>query len=112
MEIKSIKRPWETNSNYGHRLKRDPYYQSSTWKQTKSSFKKGFSLLPNGKSISNELCYDCMVEYNKALPGYAIDHIIPIEEGGSRTDHSNLRNRCESHHNRKSAIEGNKRRKK
>lgn len=53
-----------------------------------------------------------MAENNRLTPGHSIDHITPIEEGGDRTDHNNLRNLCLSHHNRKSAIEGNNRRKK
>lgn len=112
MQIDNIKRPWNPNANnYGKRLKRDTFYQSTPWKRTKAAFKLGTSILPNGKSISNTLCYDCAVE-GKLMPGHSIDHITPIEEGGGRTDHRNLRNLCLSHHNSKSAIEGNERRKK
>src|SRR5687767_7306037 len=112
MQINNIKRPWQKGTqSYGHRLKKDPFYNSTTWKRTKAAFKLGFSILPNGERISNSLCYDCMAEDGRVEPGHSIDHMVPIEEGGSRTDHNNLRNQCLSHHNRKSAIEGNNRRK-
>lgn len=112
MEIKNIHRPWQKKGTYGNRSKKDPFYQSSPWKRTKAAFKLGFSTLPNGNIISNTLCYDCMAEDNRTEPGHSIDHIIPIEEGGSMTDHNNLRNLCLPHHNSKSAIEGNNRRRK
>jgi 5-methylcytosine-specific restriction endonuclease McrA len=112
MQINNIQRPWQKKTSYGNRLTKDPFYQSSEWKRTKASFKLGQSILPNGKPVSNMLCYECMAKDNRPTPGHSIDHIVPIEEGGSRTDHNNLMNLCLSHHNSKSAKEGNKRRKK
>ena len=117
MNIPTIKRPWERETRYGKRLKRDPFYQSPIWKQTKESFKHGYTEVPSyddpGKTIklSNIYCVDCYAQTGHFRLGYAIDHNVAIEDGGNRTDHNNLRNRCESHHNSKSAREGNERRK-
>ena len=35
-----------------------------------------------------------------------VDHVIPIELGGSQTDRNNLQGICTSHHNSKSSHEG------
>lgn len=115
MNIENKKRPWEKQSSYGTRLKRDPFYQSTTWKNTKTGFKEGYTVV-NGYRLSNRYCIDCYIERGDKNPGSnehpnATDHIRRIEDGGSRTAHSNLATRCESHHNRKSAIEGNNARK-
>jgi 5-methylcytosine-specific restriction endonuclease McrA len=113
MQINSIKRPWYNNTgNYGNRVTIDPFYQSSTWKRTKESFKRGFSILSNGMRVSNKLCYDCMDKHNKPTPMHTVDHMTAIQDGGDRTNHDNLRSLCLSHHNSKSAQEGNSRRKK
>lgn len=110
MQIKKIKRPWNPNDNYGHRLHKDPFYNSSTWKNTKAAFKIVSSDLPDGKKVSNSLCYDCFIK-GHITPMHSVDHMIAIEDGGSRTDFNNLRSLCLSCHNTKSAIEGNERRK-
>lgn len=102
MKINTIRRPGEPKGQ--RRYNPDPFYQSGTWKRTKKAFKLGTSILPDGKEISNTLCYECAVE-GKIRPGYAIDHVKRIKDGGDRTDHNNLRNLCESHHARKSAKE-------
>ncbi len=107
MNITRIKRPWQKQHNYGHRLHKDTFYQYPTWKRTKASFKLGFTEW-NGQQVSNQLCLECFKQ-GITRKGYAIDHIVAIEDGGSRTDHTNLQNLCESHHNSKSAQEGNKR---
>lgn len=112
MEIKRINRPWNPNEGrYGNRLKRDPFYHSSSWKATKEAFKQQQSILSNGKQISNALCYECMDKRNKATPMHTVDHILAIEDGGDRHDFNNLRSLCLSCHNSKSAKEGNERHK-
>ena len=112
MLIKKSKRPWHPNENrYGHRLHKDPFYNGSPWKATKEAFKVLDSILSNGKKVSNCLCYECMDKHEKITPMHTVDHILAIEDGGSRYDFSNLRSLCLSHHNSKSAREGNERRK-
>lgn len=111
MNIPSIKRPWIPDSKYGERLKRDPFYQSPLWKATRRSFRMGVTIV-DGFALSNVYCVECYKRTGKQIDGPHCDHIVAIEDGGSRTDHSNLQSLCTRHHNRKSAIEGNKRRKK
>lgn len=112
MNIKTIKRPWQRQTKYGNRLSKDPFYQSTTWKRTKALHKQGYTIADDGFKLSNIYCIDC---YNESglfnSKNIAIDHIKAIKEGGDKTSQSNLRSLCESHHNRKSAIEGNQRRK-
>jgi 5-methylcytosine-specific restriction protein A len=43
------------------------------------------------------------------VPTKIIDHIKPILDGGDEWDRDNLQGLCESCHNRKTAIETNKR---
>ena len=104
MKIESIKRPWVKNT-YGKRSNPDPFYQSSVWKKVKQSFKLGTTILPDGRTIPNTICVEC---YKKGIikDMYAVDHIVRIKDGGSRTDHSNLQGLCERHHAIKSSEEG------
>jgi hypothetical protein len=111
MQINSIKRPWERQS-YTPRRNKDQRYQSKEFKQKKVVFKQGFTKMPDGKMLSNQYCYDCYIETGKQLPGYAVDHNTRVKDGAEFFDMSNWINRCESHHNSKSAREGNDRRKK
>lgn len=113
MQINKPKRPWNPNENrYGHRLHKDPFYHGSSWKATKEAFKVLHSTLSNGKKVSNALCYECMDKHQRVTPMHTVDHIQAIEDGGDRHTFTNLRSLCLSCHNRKSAIEGNERRKK
>jgi hypothetical protein len=112
MEIKRIRRPWEKPGTYGKRYNPDPFYQSQEWKRTKTSFKQGTTKANDGIDLSNKYCIDCYNEDRKFVLMHTVDHHVPIKEGGHRTDHSNLRSQCESHHAKKSAEEGNRRRNK
>jgi 5-methylcytosine-specific restriction protein A len=102
MQINKIKRPWESKNQ--RRYNRDPFYNSTEWKNVKKSFKMGKTRLPDGREVPNNLCLECYKE-GKIKQGYAIDHIVRIKDGGSRTDYSNLQNLCEHHHAVKSAYE-------
>lgn len=111
MEIKRIKRPWEKNTHsQGKRYNPDPYYQSQSWKNNRKAFRAGYTDI-DGFKLPNILCIDCYKESGKLTPGSNTDHIVPRKEGGS-DNHDNLQTQCDSHHAKKSAKEGNQRRKK
>lgn len=50
------------------------------------------------------LCVQCLEE-GKIQPGRVLDHITPIERGGSVYDGDNLQWLCDHHHNIKRATE-------
>lgn len=60
--------------------------------------------LRNAYLHSHPLCADCAKE-NKTQRANEIDHIIPISEGGSSTDWSNLQALCKHHHSLKTRHE-------
>lgn len=99
-------------TTYGTRLHRDPFYQSSAWDRTKEMHKQGYTLMADGIKLSNIFCVQCYHCDKSLTPMHTVDHIIAIEDGGSRTDQTNLQSMCLSCHNSKSAREGNKRRRK
>jgi len=111
MRIESIKRPWERSKSYGNRLKHDPFYHTSEWQRTRIGFllsKPWISLPKIGNTdYSNRYCVDCWEKGIKNNQRIEIDHVIRIEDGGSRTAFTNLLSRCHSHHCSKSAKEGN-----
>lgn len=94
---------------YGNRYAKDPFYQSSQWRSVRSIHKSGLTEW-NGYKVSNTLCIECF-KNGKLVPLHTVDHIVRIEDGGSRTDLSNMQSLCLSCHNRKSAREGNQSRK-
>lgn len=112
MEIKSISRPWikQAKRNKG---KNDAFYQSSTWRNTKKSFKASeptIQLKPIfGIPYDNHYCADCWEEGKINSEKIEIDHVLAIDDGGDETDQSNLRSRCHKHHNRKTHEERKKR---
>jgi 5-methylcytosine-specific restriction endonuclease McrA len=109
MQINHIHRPWQKNSNYGNRTTADPYYQSRSWKNNRASFRKGFTIV-NGVQLLNIYCVECYKQHGRLVKGSNTDHIIRRKDGGS-DEHNNLQTLCDSHHNRKSANEGNESRK-
>lgn len=111
MEIKPIRRPWQKpSSSYGTRKSINPFYQSTAWDTTRELHKQRYTQI-NGFKLSHTYCIHCYKEARTLIPMHTVDHIIAIEDGGSPTDPTNLQSLCLSHHNRKSATEGNKRRK-
>jgi 5-methylcytosine-specific restriction endonuclease McrA len=107
MEIREIKRPWIKGTQV--RYNPDSYYQSKSWKDNRRSFREGYTEV-NGIQLSNKYCIDCFKESRSFVLGSNTDHIIPRKEGGS-DDHTNLQTQCDTHHAKKSANEGNERRK-
>ena len=108
MNIRTIKRPWIKSYN---KKKVETWYQSPQWKHTRALFREGTTFV-DGIHLSNKYCILCFKEKGIFVPGPHCDHKQAIEDGGSRTDHNNLQSLCESHHNSKSAREGNNRRRK
>ena len=106
MQINQIKRPWEKKHNQGTRYSPDPYYKSSAWKNTRKSFRQGFTE-HNGTKVPNTCCIDCFKESGRLIEGANTDHIVARKAGGS-DEHSNLATLCDTHHARKSANEGKK----
>jgi 5-methylcytosine-specific restriction enzyme A len=50
------------------------------------------------------LCRACKAA-GRIVPGYAVDHIVPIADGGARLDEANLQSLCAACHSRKSLGE-------
>lgn len=96
MEIKSIKRPWAKQYNQGNRYNPDPWYNSSEWKTIRAR-----------KLEMNPYC-ECEQCKGKKIKAECVDHPIPIKEGGSRTDMSNLMSLTLKCHARKSAEDKNR----
>lgn len=106
MNIKQVKRPWQKAYRQGNRYNADPYYQSSSWKRTRNSFRIGFTEW-NGLKVPNTCCIDCWKETGRLIEGKNTDHIVARKAGGS-DEHENLQTQCDTHHARKSANEGKK----
>jgi hypothetical protein len=110
MQIKEIKRPWDSPYKQGKRNNPDPFYHTQEWKRTRTGFiaSPPWQQLPpiNGKAYSNHYCAPCWRE-GKITPMHTVDHIQRIKAGGSRTDHHNLESQCKHHHAIKSANESN-----
>ncbi len=84
-------------------------YQTPDWKTVRADFKGLFTFV-GGHELSNAFCVECFKSKRELVPMYAVDHIISIKDGGARFDFFNLQSLCQSHHQSKSAKEGNKRR--
>ncbi len=82
------------------------FYQSLEWKQIRTTFVSGFTLI-SGFWLSNSFCLECYKRGGKLVKMYAVDHILNRKMGGSDLP-QNLQSLCKSHHQKKSAIEGNK----
>lgn len=88
--------------------KDNQFYQSREWKQLRASFIDAYTTV-NGIQISNKYCIECYTKHNRLNDMYAVDHKVRIKDNG---DHSfnNLQSLCKHHHQSKSAVEGNSRR--
>lgn len=106
MQINQIRRPWQKKHNQGTRYNADPFYQSSSWKRTRSSFRLGFTEW-NGTKVPNTCCIDCFKETGRFVEGANTDHIEARKAGGS-DEHDNLQTQCDTHHARKSSNENKK----
>jgi len=82
----------EVNRSFG-KSENDKIYNRTAWRKLSRVVKS-----------NSPLCIQCL--YNDEVKACDVtDHIIPVEKGGSFTDHRNLTTLCESCHNRKSAKE-------
>lgn len=103
MKIESIKRPWQKSDQ--RRYTDRGYYQTPQWKSLRAQHRAGFTDV-NGYRLSNIYCIECYKEYKMKLPGSVCDHLIQRGNGG-KDELSNLQTLCSTHHNAKSAREGN-----
>jgi 5-methylcytosine-specific restriction protein A len=91
---KKVKRPWvKERKPFERAVSNYSFYNSRKWRKAAERFKQ-----------ANPLCVMCQDE-GKVTPAQFADHIIRIEDGGSRFDESNLQSLCEFHHNQKSGRE-------
>ncbi len=95
--------------NTCHKIKRDDCDRCK--KKTFKGFKTNNYNFYNSRSWRNfahqlrkdePLCRMCIAE-GRTTPCTMVDHIIPINQGGSKWDKDNLQPLCKSHHAKKSA---------
>lgn len=111
MVIQQTKPHWQKKGSYGQRYNRDPFYNSKAWRKSRDA-RRLESTNVNGYQLLNIFCVDCYKETGKEVLGHNDDHIVAIKDGGDRFDYTNRQTLCDTHHAKKSAQEGNQRRKK
>jgi 5-methylcytosine-specific restriction endonuclease McrA len=75
------------------RKRHDPFYDLQRWRKLTVSHRK-----------TEPLCRLCMAR-GIVTPGTLVDHIVPINQGGSRWDEDNLQTLCDRCHQIKRAGE-------
>ena len=110
MNITETRPKWARQENYGSRLTRTPFYNSAAWRKSRQA-RRLESTEVNGHILLNIYCVECYKETGKEVLSYNDDHIVAIKDGGDPFDYKNRQTLCDHHHNKKSAIEGNNRRK-
>lgn len=90
---KSVRRPWqpERKPQQGRRQANTVFYQSAAWRRLRAV-----------KIEQQPLCEECL-RNGVMTPAQVVDHIVPINKGGSELDLCNLQSLCHACHNRKSA---------
>lgn len=89
-----VNRPWVSERKPFERdNSNNEFYNSWTWRKLRKMF-----------IDKNPLCVRCELK-GLTIPAYVVDHIVPINKGGSKTDESNLQSLCEKCHNSKSSSE-------
>ena len=73
------------------------FYSSATWKRLRAAY-----------ILQHPLCEMCE-KAGLVTPGKEVDHIIEIQDGGSKTDPDNLQTLCTRCHRKKTADEKRKR---
>lgn len=92
---KTAKNPENPYTGYAKDKKADSFYVSVAWRR----LRKWFLADP-----ANRLCAICIKE-GEFRPTTVVDHIRPINQGGSALDANNLQGLCTYHHAAKSATE-------
>lgn len=92
---KSCQRPWMSVSKpqEGRVHSNTKFYQSMAWRNLRAV-----------KIREQPLCEECM-KREILTPARVVDHIIPINKGGSPLDLNNLQSLCNRCHNIKSGRE-------
>lgn len=106
MEIKNVRRPWQSQVKQGNRYNKDGFYHTSTWKQIRETHINGSTLMPDGFVLSNKYCVECYRNGKGLVPMHTVDHVKAIKMGGSATDPANLESLCKHDHAVKSSNEG------
>lgn len=69
------------------------FYDNPTWKRVRKRI-----------LIAEPLCREC-AKHDVTTPAVLVDHIIPIEQGGSKFDKENLQPLCSLCHQKKRSFE-------
>lgn len=95
---KAPRRPWQAKkeAHSGRINQNQKFYASTRWRKIRKI-----------KINNNPLCEICE-QFGRITPGDVVDHIQPINQGGSQFDLRNLQTLCHSCHNRKSGRESHK----
>lgn len=95
---KSHHRPWipERTPFFRYSGNNAAFYHSVAWRNARSV-----------QLTEHPLCQECEKK-GIITPATLVDHIKPINEGGSKLDPHNLQSLCDKCHNKKSAREGNR----
>ena len=64
----------------------DKFYHTPAWRNLRKKYIK-----------EHPLCEECL-RNGDTTPGYAVDHIVRIKDGGARLDENNLQTLCKRHH--------------
>jgi 5-methylcytosine-specific restriction protein A len=89
--INTIRRSWLPIND--HSRGNDPFYQTKAWKKVRRMY-----------IAAHQLCAICQSK-GITTEAKAVDHIIPIKQGGSELSFSNLQSLCNHCHAIKSAKE-------
>ena len=90
------RRPWLPSKPKQARLTPNTeFYSSKQWRSLRNYYMQ-----------RNPLCEKCKRRSNKVVSGQVVDHIISINNGGHKTDLSNLQTLCTPCHKSKSGKEG------
>ncbi|MFW5847875.1 MAG: HNH endonuclease signature motif containing protein [bacterium] len=90
---------YDRRDNRRTELSKKGFYNSSKWRK-----------LRQYKLSLNPLCEHCLMNDNKYIKGYIVDHIDPIydENDEKAYDIDNLQTLCYYHHQRKTIMDNSK----
>jgi len=87
--------PWEGSPNKKYEERSDNRYRSPMWRQVRREVLQ-----------RQPCCMYCLKE-GMSVEATVVDHIVPVKQGADFFDQQNLQGLCRSHHQQKSAKEGN-----